>query len=109
MTKPDIDYLEFAVDSLTRGLNKLEGEYAKLRKDTDDNSIRQGELDDLADWMNEEMEKHKTSDRYFQSSLKDTHKQYYEKFESLFLKVKQLFGEPKTDASKKNKYISYNK
>lgn len=104
--QPDIDYHEFAIDSLTRGLNKLEEEYAKLRKDTDDVAIWTRETCDWSGLMHEEMEKHKKSDRYFQSSLKDTHKQYYEKFETLF---KRVFGKRKTDAVKKDKYISYNK
>lgn len=39
--------------------------------------------------------KHQISNRYFRSSLKETHKQHYEKFESLFLKIKQLFGKQK--------------
>ena len=39
--------------------------------------------------------KNKTSFEYFRNSLKDTHKEHYEKFESLFLKIKQLFGERK--------------
>ena len=36
--------------------------------------------------------KHQISDRYFRSTLRETHKQHYEKFESIFLKIKQLFG-----------------
>jgi len=38
------------------------------------------------------LEKHQKEDCYFKTQLSETHKQYYEKFESLFLKIKQLFG-----------------
>lgn len=40
--------------------------------------------------------KNKKSFEYFRSTLSQTHKEYYEKFESLFLKVKQLFAKEKT-------------
>lgn len=42
-----------------------------------------------------DLRKHIKSDRYLREALKETHKQNYEKFESLFLKIKQLFGEDK--------------
>ena len=92
MTKVDIDYLEFAIDSIIKGLNKLELEMGKLRKDEDDTSISLKEIHDWADNMHEEMEKHKKSDRYFQNSLKDTHKQTCERFEGIVSDIKKLFA-----------------
>jgi len=45
-----------------------------------------------------QIHKHKISDKYFRNSLKETHKRHYEEFESILLKIKQLFGKrkPKT-------------
>lgn len=42
-----------------------------------------------------QIHKHKISDRYFKFSLQERHKEYYEKFESIFLKIKQLFSKSK--------------
>lgn len=52
-----------------------------------------------------QIHKQQKSDRYFRNSLKERHKENYEKFESLFLKVKQLFGGYK--AKDKGKTPSY--
>jgi len=41
------------------------------------------------------LEKYKTSNNYFKQSLREKFKQDYEKFESLFLGIKKLFGEHK--------------
>jgi len=95
--QPDIDYLEFANDSIERTLNKLIIEVWELRKDVNATSIWLKELDDWADEMSDKFGKHQKADGYFQSSLKNTHKQYYEKFESLFLKINQLFGKRRAD------------
>ncbi len=92
--QPDIDYHESAIETLTGAVNKLETEMAKIRRDTDNNSISLKEIHDWADEMHEEMDKHKKSDRYFQSSLKDTHKQTFEKIETLF---KQVFRPTRTE------------
>lgn len=42
--------------------------------------------------LHNQLHKHKKSYNYFRESLKEKFKTDYEKFESLFLKVKQLFA-----------------
>lgn len=85
---------------------------AQLRTDLMYLARRQKALEDaICEWtefMTRELlrqgiklEKYKTSNYYFKQSLKEKFKQDYEKFESLFLKIKQLFGERK---AKRYKY-----
>lgn len=67
------------------------------------------EVNEWSEFLTKEMlrqgvsiHKNKRSFEYFRSTLNQTHKQNYEKFESVFLKIKQLFGERKN-----NRYTKY--
>lgn len=81
-------------------------ELKQLRADLMYLAKRQRALEDaLSEWsefMTAELlkqgiriHKHKISDKYFKFSLQERHKEYYEKFDSIFLKIKQLFGKQK--------------